>query len=171
MNKVSKVIVILVIISLIPVVIISLPWLLIFGFSVLEPSPPAPEIKYGEFPFILEYKIDEEMFVVKDVIICEYDGVSWDEGNGKHRTWKKRLKQSGEEDVLIIKDGEQKIFCNVGSANYYMNDQKYPTEPPLTPNLYPIVGGEFHTEKEIMDKYKIKLIKWEFAEPIKNSFK
>ena len=152
------------------VTIISLPWLLMFGLSIIEPSPPVPEIIYGEFPFRLEYSIDGEIFVVEDVVICEYAGVKWNEGKGKYRVWKKRLKRYGEENLLIVEDGKQKIFCNVGSAEYYMGDQQYQPETSLVPTVYPSIGGEFHTQQEIMDKYKIKLIKWEFSPPIENKF-
>lgn len=166
MNKISKVILIILIILLIPVTIISLPWLLIFGLSILEPSPPAPEIKYGEFPFVLEYIIDGDFVVVQDVVICEYNGISWNEGAGKHRVWKKRLKNREEENVLIVEDGDIKIYCNVGDAEYYMNDQKYSEVSSLTPTFYPNIGGLFFSQEDIMDKYKIELVSWKFSEPI-----
>ena len=150
---------------------VLLPWIMTLGFSLLEPNPPVPKITYGEFPFRIEYRIGDETHIVEDVVICEYDGIKWDEGNGKHRKWKKRLKSNGESNLLIVQDGDISIFCNVGSAEYYMNDQsKYLKQTKFIPNLYPNKGGIFRSQKEIMEKYKLELVAWEFSEPVKNSF-
>lgn len=175
MKKILKGSLILLLIMLLIVVIlltiIALPWLLIYGLGILEPNPPTPEITYGEFPFKLEYRIDDETFVVEDVIICEYDGVRWNEGIGKHRVWKKILKNSGEENLLILTDGDVKIYCNIGKAEYYMNDLKYSVNEAHTPVFYYITSKGSGSERTLLDKYKIELIDWEFSQPIKNSFR
>ena len=50
-----------------------------------------PEIRYGEFPFRLEYEINGERFVIEDTVICEFDGIGWNEAQGKFRKWKDYL--------------------------------------------------------------------------------
>jgi len=146
--------------------------------NVLSPDPPKPVVRYGEFPFRLEYEVDGERFVVEDTIICEFDGVGWNEGIGKYREWKSHLASDQKERaILITVDARVKIYCFVGSAEYYMNDEKYPEQRPLTPRVYDVklnswdMNIYFHSQEEIFDYYGIKLVCWEFSEPIVNSFK
>ena len=44
-----------------------------------------PKVKYAEFPFKLTYELSGEVRSIEDIIICEFDGFSIDEANGKHR--------------------------------------------------------------------------------------
>lgn len=167
----KKIILTVLICLLIPILIISFPWICMYFFSFAEPNPPSPEITYGEFPFTLEYKIAEDTYVVQDVVICEYDGIKWDEGSGKHRTWKKHLKTLKSENVLILTDGDLEIYCNIGSANYYMGDVKYTLNNPHTPVFYYKNGKISGSTDDLLDKYKIELVNWELSAPIINSFK
>jgi hypothetical protein len=168
-------IIIVIIMVLVVFAIVVLPWLMIALGSVFMPKPPEPQIKYGEFPFRLEYEINGEKFVVEDTVICEYDGIGWNEGTGKHRKWKEYLASNGEKGVLLLTDTTRKIYCFVGSARYYMGDENYPEERPLTPRIYDIKLDDndmsIFTQNELRGKYNIKLVSWEFSEPIENSFK
>lgn len=67
------------------------PWAtMFFGISSF-PNPTKPEITHGEFPFHLVYEINGETKVIEDTLICEYDGIGMNEGNGKYRKWKESL--------------------------------------------------------------------------------
>ena len=68
-KKLTRVIVALILVCIIGVLILASPWILIFIGGWLSPNPPAPEITYGEFPFRLEYRIEDEVYVVEDVIV------------------------------------------------------------------------------------------------------
>ena len=170
MKKIEKIFLVILVIPVIGITIISAPWLLMLGVSFLEPNPPKPAITYGEFPFSVEYRIGDEIFVVNDVVICEYDGIGWNEGIGKHYKWRQKLKNSTGENVLIIEDGELCIYINVGGADYYMNDPNYMGAIPFIPNIYPVGESNYRSQDEIMDKYKIELINYEFSKPIENKF-
>ena len=74
-KKITLVIVALILVCVIGVLSFAFPWIVIFIGGWLSPNPPTPEITYGEFPFRLEYRIADEVYVVEDVIVCEYDGV------------------------------------------------------------------------------------------------
>ncbi|MBP1903456.1 hypothetical protein J2Z32_000068 [Paenibacillus turicensis] len=156
---------------------VTLPWLLIGLGGLLEDDPPVPEITYAEFPVRLEYEVNGQKKVVTDTVICEYDGVGWNEGQGKHRKWKRRL-ASGHERIFLEKiDESTGIYYAPRTAEYYMNDLKdYVVGGGLFPDalLYK-KGGEprefsIISADELLEKYKIKLIKWEDSPPIKNSF-
>ncbi len=171
-KKTTMVILALVLVFVIGVLILASPWIIIFMGGWLSPNPPKPEITYGEFPFRLEYRIEDEVIVVEDVIVCEYDGIDWDEGNGKHRNWKKTFKNTGEEDLLVLIDGDTKIYCSVGGADYYMGDKEY--GEPFIPKFYYV---EFYdnitvsgSAGDLLDKYKIELLDWHLSKPIENKF-
>ena len=142
----------------------------------LGANPPMPEVTYGEFPFRLEYKINGELVNIEDVVICEFDGFGWNEMRGKYRKWTSHLSNNKKESaVLIIIDEKVKIYCYVGSAEYYMGDEKWPELKPLTPRFVHINRSpndmNVYEIQDFIEKYNLKLISWEFTVPIVNTFK
>lgn len=101
-------------------------WIFLFTVIVFiwrTPAPPLPEITYGEFPFRLEYELNEELHVIEDTLIVEFDGFGMNEGIGRYRRWTSRL-ASGEDLVLLLEVSDNKqIFYFPGPANYYMGDR------------------------------------------------
>ncbi|MFW6022693.1 MAG: hypothetical protein ACOCQW_04170 [Halanaerobiaceae bacterium] len=156
---------------------LSLPWILIELGLRLEPGPPRPKITYGEFPFRLVYEINSERKVIEDTLICKYDGMGINLGKGKHRKWKKGL-ESGKEKIILLKVNDNKeIYYNPGSASYYMGDYDNPGKHRHNfPNAWYIEQDGDITrrgkvdEQELLNKYNIKLISWDYTEPIKNQF-
>ncbi|MFX3673177.1 MAG: hypothetical protein ACE3JQ_01845 [Paenisporosarcina sp.] len=156
---------------------LAVPWLLIFIGIHLEPNPPRPEITYGEFPFRLEYEINGERKVIQDTLICEYDGIGANEGQGKYRKWKERL-ASGNKDITLLKVDETKeIYYPPGSSDYYMDDLgEYESSEHFFPDAAFIEkDGRFThsgiiSADQLLKEYNIKLISWDASQPIKNSF-
>jgi hypothetical protein len=154
-----------------------LPWLFIFVGIQSGPNPLEPEITYGEFPFRLEYEIKGERKIIQDTLICEYDGIGADEGQGKYRKWKQRL-ASGNERVTLLKiDDTSEIYYNPGSTKYYMGDLRdsiqYNHEFPNASMFRR--DGRFTSYKtiraeQLLSEYDIKLISWDYTPPIKNNF-
>lgn len=165
---------IIILISLV-LIFVSFPWVFMYLHMQFSPDPPLPEITYGEFPFRLEYEVNGERFVVEDTVICEYDGIGMNEAQGKYRKWKSYLASNKKEDsVLLLTDEERKIYCFVGSAEYYMNDETYPEQRPLSPRVYAIrltENSPMPNQEGLLDMYNVKLISWNLEEPITNSFK
>ena len=141
-------------------------------YAIIKEIPQRPQIIYGEFPFCVEYEIDGERIVVSDTVICEYNGVNYG-SNGAKRNWIKRLSKRGTEDLLLLSEENKKIYCTVGDADYYMGDSE---ETKFIPVLYieeydselKMTTHKSYIEKD--EKHKIKLLSFEFAEPIVNSF-
>ena len=158
------------------VFVAGLPGLILYFGIMMEEAPPKPEITYGEFPFEVTYEIDGETITVKDIYVCEYDGIGAN-ATGKYRLWKGYIKSTGEEDLVLLTDGNLKLVCALGWPSYYMGDS-YLSGEEFTPYIYyEIYPNEFGgTSSGVMDiepileKYKIKLISWELSEPIENSF-
>ena len=169
--------VILIISVALVICIVALPWALIYIGLLLQPDPPRPEITYGEFPFKLVYEINGERKVIQDTVICEYDGVGMDEGQGKYRKWKKQY-VSGDKNITLLKiSNNSEIVYSEGSASYYMGDLKeYEQFNPLFPDAIIIEKDIGSTREgliradELLEKYHIKLISWEPSRPIKNTF-
>ena len=156
-------------------VIILLVLMIVLSFSSCE-NVPEPQIKEGEFPFEIVYEIDGEIITVNDVYICEFDGFDWNEGVGKHRKWKGHIKSSEAEELILLEDGDLKFAVSVGSPEYYMSDpscqwsENTPSIYFIKPNkLGGITSGSSNIET-LLEQYKLKLISWNFADPIQNSF-
>lgn len=101
--------------------------------TLLQPNPPKPAIKYGEFPFKLEYELNGELIVIEDTLICEYDGIKM-VGGQKERSWTSRLASGGEDriELLVLSDTEewyQAVVKSIGSPKDLMGE---PREPHIT---------------------------------------
>lgn len=168
-------------------IIIFMFWLA-FGGANYFIQIPKPEITYGEFPFKLTYELNGEIKTIEDTIICEFDGFEVIGEAGKYRKWKKRLKSGNERITLLnIRDMEEKddynhtileLFFSYGNSEYYMGDEYHRSPPQISDYIEYLyqsmdgtIGGSAFKADEAYEKYKIRLIGWEAASPIQNSFK
>lgn len=176
------IVLLVVVVVLLPVLLIVsglLGWasLSIIGTWLFNPTPPKPEVTYGEFPFEIVYELDGETVTIQDVYICEYDGIGANEGSGKHRTWKGYFQSTGDDTFVLLQDGNTTLACAVGYPEYYMSDPCTPNNE-YVPYIYYIIspdkfGGTSSGVSDIeplLEQYKLKLISWEISEPIQNSF-
>ena len=194
MSKTKKIIIglLIAVVSVLAVfkVLSALEFLSLF----IEQKPP--QITEGEFPFVVEYEIDGERYIIEDTVVCSFDGYDHSAWFAKPRTWNEYLK-SGDEDKRIILHEENnysvltlgrlneqsRVVLNYGSGAYYMGDktnsrsmiyakpffyysEKYKTDEKTTYNT-----GEKLSEKELEKHFGIKIIRFEFSKPIKNKFK
>lgn len=168
------------------------PVLLFSVFDELRDRPSKPEITYGEFPLRLEYEINGQRKIIKDTLICEYDGMAYGD-NGWHRLWKGHL-ASGKNDEVFNSENivlleikkpvahecsdnmvvEQVIVYPIGSPEYFMGEHEKWEEDFPDCVMYEVWkdGSRFGAGRlpadELLNKYHIKLIKWDHAAPIKN---
>ena len=93
----------------------------------------------------------------------------------KYRKWKEYLASNkNERAVLLLVDDNIKIYCDVGGAQYYLSEPSYKGSRPITPSFgmtYTNLGGYGTVSDELIEKYGIKIISWEFSDPIVNTFK
>ena len=136
-----------------------------------------PKIKYGEFPFRLEYEIRGQVVVVEDTIICKTDGINFDFLT-PFRKWKNYL-ASGKElqtkfrEVSLLIDDINKIGVTLDSAGYYMGlrEEKYAKDGPVF-DIF-LFYSEYSrmpisTEK-LWNEYGIRIISFEPSPPLKNN--
>lgn len=146
------------------------PWLLLYiGLSSGE-NPPKPAYSYGEFPFYLEYEINGQIMSLEDTVIVKYDGIGLSEGTGKYIKWKQTL-ASGNEEVVLFKDGESvTLIFTVRSEDYHLED-KLDNEDTLIPSVIKKEGRMTShkpiSDGELLNEYNIRLIKFEYGEPLK----
>lgn len=131
---------------------------------------PEPTIKEGEFPFILSYEIDGAVITVEDIYVCEYTGIEWNKSSGYVRTWKGYLKSNGCEGVFITEDDHLKVYCYVGDPNYYMESGEGGGIPHLFYTHKDLLCTDIMTEEAVKSKYRIKILSWDFSDPIANTF-
>ena len=156
------------------------------AFAIFMSKPPEPQITYGEFPFTITYKVDNEIITYKDVIICEYEGIeSWGTA-GKIRKWSRKLK-SGNEYLTLLRsktsEGAFEVYMPIpGLPEYYMGDfrqdRKY-YEKAMKDRRYLgycqwdddiIIKDISVSAEEVWEKYHIKIIDVTYPEPIENHF-
>ena len=176
-NIILGILVVLILIGVMGIIFLMSPWLTINLGGIFQQNPSKPEKTYGEFPFRLEYEIDEKIIIVEDKLICKYDGIGFNEGQGKTRKWKSYL-ESGNEKILLLKiDETQEIYFDPGSAWYYMGDGDesgfYHTFPNAweTKKINNITSKRIISADELWVEHKIRLIDWQYTQPIQNSFK
>ena len=177
--KKSNLLIIIIAIPLCILAFVALPWILIYFGILFSPNPPEPEITYAEFPLELVYTIDEKTFTINDSYICEYDGIGMYEGVGKYIKWKKYFKNSKLEELILYEKGEQKIVCDIGSPEYYMDDPDYYNTYAVQENLprlflietFENITKSHYLDDEEMANYRIEIISWKLSPPISNTYK
>lgn len=187
MKKTLKATLITVAITVAVIPTVYLIWFFLESLCLLPPYLPVPEITYAEFPFALEYEVDGVFHKYEDILICQYNGEDMNMGSGKkQRSWTACYK-SGNQQIVLYQDENIDIFLfpcvpNSGderrTAAILMGDSEIDysqlTEFPDALYKSPSVNyknGKWISAEELLSKYKIRLISWKCAEPIKNTFK
>ncbi len=178
---------------LFPIVIV---FIMIICLSGCEKGyEPAPQTTEGEFPFIFEYEINGERYLIEDTVVCKFNG--YDLSNPfpfmkYSRTWYQSLKSGQEQKRLILELEDNSVSVLVkgrinavskenlfyGSGGYYLGDpedserapcinyvEKYKTSEKVTHNEVTSL-----TNEQLEEYFGIKIIRFEFSEPINNKF-
>lgn len=166
------------------IIIFILPCLMLnIGDSYLS-NPDYPEITYYEFPMCLEYNINGQYNKIEDVLICEFDSFGFNEGNGKFRKWKARLK-SGKNRITLLKNDCVEIYYfpvkdDSRLAGVFMGDTEYYSGG--VGNTFPdawcttsfedkTINDYVISATDMKYMYNLELVNWECLKPIRNNFK
>jgi len=177
-NKIYKRVIIVLAIVIISIVVISLlPFLYFVGvilYSIFIDIPAKPKVIHGEFPFELVYEYKGEQTIIKDTIVCDYEGYSFSLEGGNSRDWICEFEQDEEYGHYYIdKEKEPNLYIEVPEApDYYMGDKNESKEisDPYIRYIDEATGTNYE-EKEKIEVVDIKIIEWKPSEPIKNNFK
>ena len=183
-------------VSLILLTIIFI-WGMLSSFMFVDQKPP--QITEGEFPFLLEYEMDGETFLIEDVVYCSFVECGFvDVLCPILRIWDEKLSENQYSEYVIAGFGEQasvlnpkqinissKLVLECGSAEYYMGDKinewsSRRNDKPhfeLHETYIEYDGTEYIdlttvlTEEQIKQYFGIIIKKLELSKPIKNKFK
>ena len=162
-------------------------------FSHKTEAPP--KITEGDFPFYVEFTLNGETYIYEDTVVCNfygYDGSAW---FVQPRMWTEKfkfsdgttankliLKETNSKSVLVNSriNNESQLMLSCGRGDYYMGESDY----------YEISKPCFYyhekyqidekaqkwertvlTEEQLEEYFGLKIIRFEFSEPIQNEFK
>ena len=142
-----------------------------------------PEIKEGRFNFSVTYEERGELKTITGVYVCEYAGLSWTlEGGDFTRGWDGHVEGNDTGEAAHFKigttgDGGDILISLGGSADYFMGDHGMGDDYAPEPGVYVEYTDETNTSAEVIsdaaqieELYGIKIVSYEYDEPIKNSF-
>lgn len=136
-----------------------------------------PEIKEARFNFSVTYEVKGEQKTYTGVYVCKYDGVLTT-FLGSSLEWTGYIENEEECDVPIQTNEDGIIYINFGFyPEYFMNDPNAIDYQSPTPNLFMVYNDSTEdmlhiiSEEEDILQYGVKLISYEYADPIENSFK
>lgn len=187
-NK-KKILIIIISLIVIVMLVFILPVLYFFGeifIEMLFNKPSEPTIKHGEFPFEIVYEYEGEQGLIKDTIVCEYEGHSFALDGGNTRDWNCYLKNSDDYGYYYIdKKNQPDLYIYVPmDAEYYMGAPDSNIEnarPYIYYNAYedsdnlleedPSAEIELIEIEDPREKVDIRIIEWKPSEPLNNNFK
>ena len=173
-----------------------LPWIIAGVGSLLLPSPSKPQITYGEFPFMLVYEERGEKRVIQDTVICEFVGFGVDTASLKYRKWERRFASGNSDAILWSQDssdgGRKKLYYDIPPAWFYMGDLPGDFFDAHTEGFSDIFDyyyvnnysrvmleewhadgsrdGSFIDDEILNSEFGIRIVSWESAPPIENTF-
>lgn len=143
---------------------------------------PRPKVKEGEFDFSITYELNGEIKTLSGVYVCEYDGTSWSLDGGYSRDWKSFVKgvdagNQYEVQIGTTDDGGSIVLSYGFYPEYFMGDTQTVDlgipEPTLviTHAMENVDGMNIIGEQEeLAEHYSVKIIDYEYAKPIENTF-
>ena len=148
-----------------------------------------PKIQSGEFPFVIEYEYEGKTYIIEDTVVCSYGGVNPDAGIPT-RWYACKLKKNSDVRILTFEKNTESflvegmineasyITLDYGYGGYYLGDRLYKDSGPcfsyvemqVSPTGVRSTKYTSLTKKEIEKLFDIKIIRFEFSKPIKNTF-
>ena len=139
---------------------------------------------------MVEYEIDGERYVIEDTVICSYYGYDHSIPEPfRSRMYLTHLKNEStriliefeENSESLMRKGrineESRILLQCGDGDYYLNDPDGGSPPRITYNEHYKVGDNATkwdltdlSFEELEEIFGIKIIRFEFCEPIENTF-
>ena len=158
--------------------IFVLPWLLVFVGSKLTPNPILPEVKYGRFPFVLEYSLNGNAVLIEDVLVVEFDGFGTNAAQGKYRRWDRWLDSNRDvHDILLTeRENNHTVYFGLRRASLILMGEIHP--PNNIDDFFTLFSVSREgdsarqfmlTRETLLERYGVEIIKWEISPPINNN--
>lgn len=154
-------------IILVSAVVITMVSVIIAGISL------KPVVTESEFPFSITYELDGETVTINDVYKVHYD----DDEAYKYRVYDGKIQGKEEDNSYYVLKKEENGRIELWThfyADYLMGDPEYDyfDEEPFEPRIYYYDAQETEShDEETLAEHGVKLISFEYPEPIKNSLR
>lgn len=140
---------------------------------------PRPQVKTGEFNFSVTYEYGGETQTISGVYVCEYNGIDWSLDGESHRDWIGYIKDGTTEECIKLATAENGGIVELNlhfTPGHFMGDPYYegdePFEPWITVRIEDDEGLFFENDANLIaENYGAKIIRYEYNEPIKNTFR
>ena len=137
-----------------------------------------PKVKEGRFNFSVTYEINGEEKTYSGVYVCKYDG-AYKTLAGEGIDWKGYVENGEENGVIPIQTNEDGIiYIDLYFVpEYFMDDPDAILYDVPAPVLYMVYHSDnqdeasYATEEEVIAKYDVRIISYDYADPIENTFK
>ena len=154
-----------------PTIILAVAIVLTMISAVVAGIALKPKVTEGEFPFSITYELDGETVTIKDVYKVQYEKL----GGYKTRMYSGEIGNRGKDNTIYVlkknDSGRIELWTHF-YADYLMGDPEYDyfDDEAFEPRIYyyDVNETEFHDEETLL-KHGVKLVSFEYPEPIENS--
>lgn len=155
-------------------IVVALLLLLSLTLTGCALDVPRPEVKEGRFNISVTYEQDGEVKTASAVYVCEYKGIAWTLEGHPYVKWNESfegdIKDGGVLPICNTDDGGEIFIGLLMYPEYFMGDPNYAEHTPLV-RAELFYEDDQIDDPEIIAEYGVRLIGYEFDEPIENSFK
>lgn len=157
-----------------PAIILAVAVFVMAVYSVISSIALKPTITEADFPFSITYELDGKTVTIKDVYKVRYAG-NGGYADTKTCTYVGEIGDRGEDTLYVLKRGKNtrlELWTHF-YPDYMMGDSEYDyfDEEPFEPRIYYYDENETeYFDEETLLKQGVKLISFEYPEPIENSF-
>lgn len=156
----------------IPIIILVAVVLLTAASSVVTSIALKPTVTEHEFPFSVTYELNGETKIIQGVYVVRYDG-NGGYNDSKTRTYVGEFK-GGDTDCILYTEDDTRIELETKLyADYLMGDPLYDyfEDDVYEPKLWYYDAFETaYDDAETLAAHGVKLVSWEYPEPIDNAF-
>ena len=154
-----------------PTIILAVAIVLTMISAVVAGIALKPKVTEGEFPFSITYELDGETVTIKDVYKVQYEKL----GGYKTRMYSGEIGNRGKDNTIYVlkknDSGRVELWTHF-YPDYLMGDPEYDyfDDEAFEPRIYyyDVNETEFHDEETLL-KHGVKLVSFEYPEPIENS--
>ena len=154
-----------------PTIILAVAIVLTMISAVVAGIALKPKVTEGEFPFSITYELDGETVTIKDVYKVQYEKL----GGYKTRMYSGEIGNRGKDNTIYVlkknDSGRVELWTHF-YPDYLMGDSEYDyyDDEAFEPKIYYYDAQETEShDEETLAEHGVKLISFEYPEPIKNS--
>ena len=151
--------------------------------EILARPIPIPAVTYSEFLIEVRYKLNDEIKMVQDILIIEFEGVYRSLGTGSsYINWRKSLLGNPENDSILLFEYSEnhRVYHSTGNPNFQMGSSYHTLFNDsirgggriysISPSTGTGILRSNLTKEELYEIYGIEIISFEIAPPIENTF-